>query len=314
MPTLQIGTRGSALALWQADRVRQLLVTEGQSSELAIIHTSGDESRATKPLMGSRKGLFTKEIEQALLDGRIDLAVHSLKDLAAKDTEGLTLAAFPERGDPRDALVSVKRWALEDLPPGSTVGTSSVRRRAAVLAARPHVTVVPLRGNVPTRISRVTEGRVDAAVLAYAGLARLGSVELAVPLDLTVMVPAPGQGALAIQVRADDLHTLEVVQKIDDKRVRTRVEAERAALAALGGDCNVPIGAVCVGRESGVVLYVRILTPNGTQSLETEEPLDSGNPGESGRRAAAKLFAAGAEELLGAARESAEAKFEETDR
>src|SRR2546421_8714201 len=233
MPLLRIGTRGSALALWQAERVRSRLGEHRVDSELVVIRTSGDEgsSRPADYLEG--KGLFTKELEEALLDGRIDAAVHSAKDLGAVLAPGLELAAFPEREDPRDALLAHPPGGLEALRQGARVGTSSLRRIAALLSLRPDLEVVALRGNVPTRVKRVKQGDVDAAILAMAGLKRLGLDQGATPLDPTIFVPAPAQGALAVETREGDARTRDAMVLLDNPGVRLAVEAERAAMAEL---------------------------------------------------------------------------------
>ncbi len=296
---LRIGTRGSALARWQAGRVQELLAQKGIASELVIIRTSGDVGSIPKPGLGETgKGLFTKEIEEALLAGEIDLAVHSLKDLAAEIHRDLTLAAFPEREDPRDALVTATGSTLEELPHRATVGTSSLRRKAALLAARNDLKIVELRGNVPTRVARV--GRdLDGAVLAVAGLRRLGLERRSVVLDPESFPPAPGQGALAIEVRRDDRAALELVASLDDPAVRTAVEAERAALRELEGGCRAAIGAYCseAGSGGGLVLHVTVFAPDGSHSLSVHVPVHPRDPEASGRAAARDLIARGARDL-----------------
>jgi hydroxymethylbilane synthase len=298
MKKLRIGTRGSDLALWQARRVETLLGDQGFAAEFVIIRTTGDEENRYTPGNEPVKNLFTKEIEQALLEGRVDLAVHSLKDLEAVTPEGLAFAAFPERNDPRDALVSRAGKGLKDLPGGTVVGTSSLRRRAAILALRPDMQVVTLRGNVPTRLRRVEEGKVDATILAMAGLSRLGLADGAVPLDPIEFVPAPGQGALAIQVRSDDEETKTAVAELDDGEVRTAVVAETAALARLEGGCQVPVGALCRADEGRLVLHVRVYAPDGSRQMETIEPVDVDAPKASGIRAAEDLLNRGAAALM----------------
>jgi hydroxymethylbilane synthase len=295
---LKIGTRGSDLARWQAHRVRDLLAARGWGAELVTIRTSGDEgSRAAKPGT-TGKGLFTKEIEDALLAGRIDLAVHSLKDLSAELPPGLLVAAYPEREDHRDALVSRGGGPLDALPQGARVGTSSLRRRAALLALRRDLDVVALRGNVPTRVKKVGRDGLAGAVLALAGLKRLGLAQDAVPLDPTRFPPAPGQGALALEARADDARVLEAIRPLDDAAVRQAVQAERAAMVALEGGCQAAIGACCLVHGGGLTLHVTVFAPDGSRVLSAERAVDGAAPTASGRAAAAELLAAGAGELI----------------
>ncbi|HYR69347.1 MAG TPA: hydroxymethylbilane synthase, partial [Candidatus Dormibacteraeota bacterium] len=210
---MRIGTRGSTLALAQSGQVRRLLPGGEAAHRLEVIETSGDRSPQASLRRIGGKGVFSKEIEAELLEGRIDIAVHSLKDLPTEETPGLSLAALLRREDPRDALVARDRHALASLPPGAKVGTSSLRRQSQLLARRPDLAVQDLRGNVPTRIARVKEGRLDAVVVAAAGLHRLGLTHEASELmDEAWMLPAPGQGILALQIRADDKKTAEAVR------------------------------------------------------------------------------------------------------
>lgn len=298
---LRIGTRRSTLARWQAERVRSLLAARGVRAELVPIATSGDEERTAAPKDVSAKALFTKELEEALLGGRIDLAVHSLKDLLIEQPPGLVLAVFPEREDPRDALVSAGGASLDELPAGARVGTSSARRRAALATARPDLEVVPLRGNVPTRIRRVDEQAVDAAVLALAGLIRLGVAGRARPLDPHVVLPAAGQGALAVQVRAADAIVHGAVAPLDDRAVRTAIAAERAALAGLETGCDVPVGALCRSDGANLVLEVAVYAVDGRPPLTVRVPVDRSEPTGAGRAAAVQLLRDGAAERIRAA-------------
>lgn len=299
-PVLKIGTRASDLARWQAHRVRELLERAGVEAELVTIRTSGDEGSPAPPPApgGTGKGLFTKEIEEALLDGRIDLAVHSLKDLAAALPQGLVVAAYPEREDPRDALVSVAGTDLEALPRGARVGTSSLRRRAAVLAARPDLEVVPLRGNVPTRLGKVGRDGLDAAVLALAGLKRLGLADRAAPLAPEQVPPAPGQGALALEARAGDRAVLERIRPLDRPEVRCAVEAERAALTELEGGCAAAIGALCAPEPEGLLLRVWVLAPDGSEVLMGRGMVEPGDPVRGGTHVARDLLRRGARRLI----------------
>jgi hydroxymethylbilane synthase len=282
---LRIGTRGSALARWQAEYVSSLLARNGVRADIVPIVTAGDQGgfqRSGMPV----KGVFTKEIEVALLEHEVDVAVHSSKDLLIDRPAGLMVAAYPDRADRRDALVSRDRVGLGELPSRARVGTASLRRRAAVLAARPDLRVVPLHGNVPTRVGRVDDGTVDAAVLALAGLQRLGLADRAVALDPEVVVPAPGQGALAVEARDDDRATLDILSRIDDREVRSEVEAERAALACLETGCNVPIGATCQRDADGLTLRVTVYAVDGTHALTAVVPVDSDRPRDAGEQAA----------------------------
>jgi hydroxymethylbilane synthase len=237
---LIIGSRGSALALWQANHVQELLLAKGVSTKIEIIKTTGDRVQDVPISTLGTKGVFTKEIEDALLAGEIDIAVHSLKDMLTTLPEGLCLAATPEREDPRDALAGKK---LADLPQGATVGTSSSRRAAQLKELRPDVQIKEIRGNVDTRLRKLDEGQYDAIVLAAAGLRRLGlEARIAELLTFDQMTPAPGQGALGIETR-DAGAGCEAARLLNDSEIWTAVTAERGVLEALGGGCQLPIGA-----------------------------------------------------------------------
>jgi hydroxymethylbilane synthase len=249
MMRLRIGSRGSDLARWQSDHVAALLrdAVPGLAVEIIIISTTGDRVLDTPLAKIGGKGLFTKEIEEALLDGRCDLAVHSLKDLPTDLPEGLALGAVLSRTDPSDALISARGETFEALPPGARIGTSSLRRQAQLLHARPDLRVETLRGNVPTRLRKGTSGEFDAVVLARAGLERLGlldAVTEVLPFDL--MLPAPGQGALGIEIRTTDGETARLLRGFEDPLTRAATDAERGFLHALGGGCQVPVGARAV--------------------------------------------------------------------
>ena len=272
MRRLRIGTRGSKLAMWQARRVRELLrqARAGLEADLSIIHTRGDRLPAAVAAPGPEGGLFTAEIERALLEGRVDLAVHSLKDLPTRVAEGSRLAAFPERADAADALVARGGLTLESLPRGATVLTGSPRRRALLLHSRPDLNVEPVQGNVETRLRKLDELGADALMLACAGLERLGlSDRVAERLDPERFPPACGQGALVVQARADDEEVLACCAAVDDTATRLAVTAERAYLAALGGGCRVPVGAF--GRFEGdaqqMALSGMLADPGGTGLL-----------------------------------------------
>jgi len=297
---MKLGTRGSQLARWQAEWVRDRLATPGGvRAEIVIIKTRGD-AEVDRPLHELEgKGFFTKEIEEALLDGRIDVAVHSLKDLPTRLPPGLTLGAIPVRHDPRDALVNGR--ALSDLPAGTRVGTSSLRRIAQMRFLRPDLEVVPLRGNVPTRVHKVeTHDGLDAALLAIAGLERLGLSGKGSVIDPLDVMPAPGQGALGIEIRADDVATQKALRPLHDAVSAIAVTAERALLSALGGGCQAPVGAWVDIREtgSGKRLYGRVTDRDGAVQLTASAPIDPGVPEKAGEAVARLLQAEGAGTLL----------------
>jgi hydroxymethylbilane synthase len=257
---LVIGSRGSQLALWQARWIQARLAELGHESRIEIIHTTGDRITDVPLAKVGTKGLFTKEIEEALLRGDIDVAVHSMKDMPTDVPGGLAIAAVPEREDPRDAMVGMR---LNELPQGATVGTSSLRRSAQLRALRPDLEIESIRGNVDTRLRKVEERRFDAIVLAAAGLRRLGLEQrIAEVLVPEVMCPAVGQGALAVETRTSgDAH--EICRRLDHPETRAAVTAERAVLARLGGGCQVPIGAHA--RIDGSVLEIDavVVAPEG---------------------------------------------------
>src|ERR1035437_10333067 len=243
---LSIGSRGSQLALWQANHIAALLRNEGHSVDIKIIKTTGDRLQEVTFAQVGSKGMFTKEIEEALADGSVDLAVHSLKDLPTDLPEPFTLAATPERVDPRDVFVSVKYENLAALPEGARVGTSSQRRRSQLKAVRPDIEAIEFRGNVNTRLRKLAEGQGDAILLAAAGLDRLEKTEsVRERLEPKEFCPAAGQGALGIETRKEDAATMAAVAFLDDAATRFAVTVERAALEALGGGCQVPIGIHC---------------------------------------------------------------------
>jgi hydroxymethylbilane synthase len=250
---LRIGSRGSQLALWQANHISDRLSGQGHSVTIEIIKTTGDRLQEVTFAQVGSKGMFTKEIEEALAEGRVDLAVHSLKDLPTELPQGFALAATPARVDPRDVFVSVKHAGVAALPPGAKVGTSSQRRRAQLKRLRPDVEAVEFRGNVDTRLRKLAEGQLEAILLAAAGLDRLGKTEwVRERLDPKDFCPAAGQGSLGIETRLNDVETQAALAFLDDAATRFAVTAERAALAALGGGCQVPIGIHCrAASEAG---------------------------------------------------------------
>jgi hydroxymethylbilane synthase len=269
---IRIGSRGSQLALWQAHHIAGLLGAQGHEVQIRTITTTGDRLQGVPFARVGSKGMFTKEIEEALVDDAIDLAVHSLKDLPTEIDARFVIAAVTERVDPRDVFVSVRYANMNELPAGARVGTSSLRRQSQLRARWPGVGYVELRGNVDTRLRKLSEGHVDAAVLAAAGLDRLGRTEWVrerFPED--VLCPAPGQGALAIECRAADDGARSVLASLDHAESRFAVTAERVALAALGGGCQVPIGAYC--RRDGDQFRISgcVSSPDGATVLRAEE-------------------------------------------
>jgi len=300
---IRIGTRSSELALRQARLVQAALEGRGLTCELVTYRTVGDK-RLDEPLSSiGAKGLFTKELEQDLLKGKTHLAVHSLKDLPTDSPEGLVVAAVLEREDPRDVLVvngRILAQSLDDLPRGSRIGTSSLRRRAQLLAARPDLEVAELRGNVPTRLKKIDEGRVHAAILAAAGLHRLGARQhVTCYLDAPGWLPAAGQGAIAVQVRAGDARVRALADALNDAPTMRAVVAERAFLAALEGGCQVPIGAVAVPTpDGGGMLHGLIAAIDGSRIVRGSIPLDANDPALSGIRLANELRGQGATEIL----------------
>ncbi|MGE5221799.1 MAG: hydroxymethylbilane synthase [Omnitrophica WOR_2 bacterium] len=268
--TLIFATRPSALARWQTQYVMRYLQEEwpGLACMEEVVTTSGDRI-LDKPLpeIGG-KGLFTQELESELLSGRLQAAVHSLKDLPVEEVEGLVVGAIPERGEVRDALVSSAGYTLETLPAGARVGTSSLRRSAQLLACRPDLQVVSLRGNVDTRLRKALEGQYDAIILAGAGLDRLGWAEHVTEwLPLEKMLPAPGQGALAVQCCRDDQKTRRYLAALEDDPTRQAVTAERAFLSGLGGGCSLPVAAYALVQDGSLRLQALVASPDGKKVI-----------------------------------------------
>jgi len=314
MTQIRIGSRGSQLALWQANHIATQLRANGHEVEIEIIRTTGDrmqEPGFVVPLGLDGKGIFIKEIEEALAAGRIDLAVHSLKDLPTELDARFTLAAIPPRADARDAFVCEPYWALHTLPHAARIGTTSPRRRAQLLALRPDLQFVALRGNVDTRLRKLEEGACDALVLACAGLDRLGRTEsVHQRFDIDEMTPAPGQGALALETRSPN-HPLDTddptrdagifaaISALDDAGTRFAVAAERAFLGAMGGGCEMPLGAHCLTTGHGWSLHAQVLQPDGEQSVQLavdSKPHETAN--ELGQRTAEGMIRLGALDLL----------------
>jgi hydroxymethylbilane synthase len=300
MNPLRIGTRGSRLALWQAnhiaDRLRPLAAP--RPVELVIIETVGDQVREAPLAQIGGDGLFTKEIQNALLAHTADVAVHSLKDLPTFVVKELTLAAIPERAPTGDAFISEKHSRFDNLPPGAVVATSSLRRRAFLLNRRPDLRLVNIRGNVETRLRKLHDEGLDATVLAEAGLRRLGLESTIVELlDQTWMLPAVGQGALGLECRSDDGTTLELLEQLNHAETRQSVLAERELLRTLGGGCQVPLGVVTQSGEETLTLRAAVLQSDGKGRVETEVVGLSREAEALGRLAAEKLLAQGARVL-----------------
>ncbi|HZB87226.1 MAG TPA: hydroxymethylbilane synthase [Terracidiphilus sp.] len=304
--SLRIGSRGSQLALWQAHHVADLLRGQGHTVAIEIIKTTGDRLQEVRFAQVGSKGMFTKEIEDALAEGMVDLAVHSLKDLPTELPGGFALAATPRRVDPRDALVSVNYESLAALPAGARVGTSSQRRRAQLKALRPDLEIVEFRGNVDTRLRKLGEGQVDAILLAAAGLDRLDKTEwVRERLEPKDFCPAAGQGSLGIETRLGDEATTAALAFLDHAATRFAVTAERAALAALGGGCQVPIGMHCRVVEfdpQSVEVFAVVAAPDTGKTIRIYHRALRGSITAEvlGRLAAQMLFDAGAAPLLAA--------------
>ena len=312
MTTIRIGSRGSQLALWQANHIAEALRAHGHTVTIDIIRTTGDRMQDpgfTPPEGVDGKGIFIKEIEEALAAGRIDLAVHSLKDLPTALDPRFTLAAIPARADARDAFVCEPYWALHTLPYAATIGTNSPRRRAQLHSLRPDLNFIELRGNIDTRLRKLEEGQADALVLACAGLDRIGRTEsVHQRFDVEELTPAPGQGALALETRSPE-HSLDsedpnrdpaiytAVRALDHAATRYATAAERAFLGAMGGGCELPLGA----HFTDGVLYAQVLTPDGEQSVQIALAAEPNEPPTVlGHRAAQSLIGQGALDLLSA--------------
>jgi hydroxymethylbilane synthase len=297
MARLRIGSRGSQLALWQAHHISALLRERGHEVELDIIKTTGDKITDVALAKVGTKGMFTKEIEEALAEERIDLAVHSLKDLPTELSQGFEIAAVTTRENPRDVFCSDKYASIGDLPRAARVGTSSLRRQAQLKAVRPDLDIYPLRGNVDTRLRKLEAGEYDAIILAAAGLNRLGKTQLVrqvIPAE--VMCPAAGQGALGIEIRAGDSITRQHLAFLDDAAARATTTCERALLNRLGGGCQVPIGAfaeVCDGR---LHLEAIVADPDGSKILR--ESRDGSDPVPLGESVGEILLQRGGDAIL----------------
>jgi hydroxymethylbilane synthase len=297
MARLRIGSRGSQLALWQANHISALLREQGHEVELEINKTTGDKILDVALAKVGTKGMFTKEIEEALTENRVDLAVHSLKDLPTELSAGFEIAAITKRENSKDVFCSVRYKSIEDLPHSARVGTSSLRRQAQLKALRPDLEIHPLRGNVDTRLRKLTEGEYDAVILAAAGLNRLGKTDLVkqvIPKD--VMCPAAGQGALGIEIRAGDSVTRSYLAFLDDRDARAATTCERALLNKLGGGCQVPIGAAAEVHNGRLHLDAIVASPDGAIILR--ESRDGDDPEKLGSEVGEALLRRGGDAIL----------------
>lgn len=290
---LRIATRGSALARWQADRVAALLGASGEASvEMVVVSTSGDQRRDVPIHAMGGTGVFVKEVQDAVLDGLADIAVHSAKDLPAVTADGLMLACVPERADARDAMIGS---TLDALPEGARVATGSVRRRAQLAAVRPDLEFAELRGNIDTRLAKAVD--FDAIVLACAGLDRLGLGDrIAERLSTDVMLPMVGQGALAVECRADDRSTLDALAKVNDDTIQRALAAERAYLAELGGGCTLPCAAYATVDGNDIVIDALLAAPDGPPIVRQQ--VTNSDPMRAGQEVAWKVLEHGGTELL----------------
>lgn len=297
---LRIGTRGSPLALWQANHVADRLrpLAAPRPVELVLIQTEGDRDATTSLAHIGGQGVFTREIQRALLDGRVDVAVHSLKDLPTFPVEGLALGAVPVRGPTGDVLVSPAGVRFDDLPVGAKVATGSLRRRAQVKHRRPDIELIDIRGNIETRLKKLRDCGYDGLILARAGIDRLGLDVASELLDPAWMLPAVGQGALGLECRAADTPTLTVLAPLNDPDTHHAVTAERSLLYHLGGGCQVPIGAAATVEGAQLTLRGAVLAPDGSRRIEGTADGPAGDAEAVGRRLAKRLHADGAEELL----------------
>jgi len=297
MARLRIGSRGSQLALWQANHISALLRAQGHEVELEIIKTTGDKILDVALAKVGTKGMFTKEIEEALAEGRVDLAVHSLKDLPTELSAGFEIAAITKRENSQDVFCSVRHRSIDDLPKGGRVGTSSLRRQAQLKALRPDLDIHPLRGNVDTRLRKLSEGEYEAIILAAAGLNRLGKTDLMQQLiPKEIMCPAAGQGALGIEIRAGDSAVRKHVSFLDDADARAATTCERALLNKLGGGCQVPIGAAAEVRSERLHLDAIVANPDGSKILR--ESRDGTDPEKLGSEVGEILLRRGGDAIL----------------
>jgi len=306
-----IGSRGSKLALWQANWVKDRLVDAGHAVEIKIIKTTGDKIQKASPHQplpasiaqavaeAGAKGLFIKEIEEALMARDVDVAVHSLKDLPTAQPAGLEVAAIPAREDARDVFISARGKPLEGLPPGARIGTSSLRRQTQLKSLRRDLEILPMRGNLDTRLRKLERGDCDALVLAAAGVHRLGLRDrITSYFPVSQMCPAVGQGALGIEIRSEDTRVREAVTPLDDRESHGAVRAERAVLRRLGGGCQVPIAAYAVVEDGRLRLYGVVASQDGDQVLRATTVGSKDNPEELGTQVAEDLLKQGAQTIL----------------
>ena len=302
--SLRLGTRASALAQWQANWTADALREHNMDVELVLITTQGDTAVGPLGAVGGQ-GLFTKEIQRALLDDRIDLAVHSLKDLPTETVDGLCLGAVPPRAACGDAFVSANHAGISDLPNGAVVGTGSLRRGSQLLHLRSDLKVQDIRGNVETRLKKLDDGQYDAIILAEAGLQRLGLADrIRAVFAKDQMLPAVGQGALGIEIRAEDKATREAVSKLDDALTHQAVVAERALLAELRGGCLAPVGAWARIKKDELVIDGVVLSSDGTSRVTVHQSGDPSDAHRVGTSAAQELLQQGAAELIERSRQS----------
>lgn len=308
MRALRIASRGSKLALVQSNYICDLLQNLSGQVEISIvtISTKGDRDKSDFLYKSDSMGFFTSEVENALLDGRADIAVHSLKDLPTAFTKGLTVAAVPRRESVADALIASSLVSsIAGLPAGATVGTSSLRRIAQLRRLRNDIKCVPLRGNVETRVSKVAEGKVDAAVIACAGLNRLGlSDKISAILSPKEFLPAPAQGALAVQIRDDDNELAELVSKLDDENTRIAVDAERRILSSMHGGCSIPLGVYSEITEGNITIDAVICDVEGAQYVKRSVTAQIDQANEYAEKLAQELLDAGGREILDQIRSS----------
>jgi hydroxymethylbilane synthase len=297
MARLRIGSRGSQLALWQANHISGLLQARGHKVELEIIKTTGDKITDVALAKVGTKGMFTKEIEEALLEGRVDLAVHSLKDLPTELAPEFEIAAITKRENPCDAFLARHFDSINDLPQRSCVGTSSLRRQAQLKAVRPDLNIFPLRGNVDTRLRKLEEGEYDAIILASAGLNRLGRTEwIRAILPVEMMCPAVGQGALGIEIRSGDAQTGAHLEFLNDAAARAATTCERALLNQLGGGCQVPIGAYAEMKDGVLHLTAVVARPDGSKVLRENQ--SGSDPEQLGKMVGKRLLERGGDRIL----------------
>ncbi len=301
METLRLGTRGSKLALWQAEHVKSALAAAipNLHVEIHVIKTTGDKILDVALSKIGDKGLFTREIEKALLEGTIDVAVHSMKDLPSQIEDGLCIGAVLPRENPQDVLISDIKGRLIDMPNGAVLGTSSLRRKAQIKHIRPDIQVADLRGNVETRIRKMREEGMDGIILAYAGVKRLGYESLISEyLSYDLLMPAVGQGAIAIEMRAVDPEVLNIIQMINDDQTQIQVQAERSFLAELEGGCQVPIAAVAVIKGNSLVIKGLVASLDGQDILCSEMVGSKDQPAQLGRNLGRRLLDSGAGRIL----------------